>query len=958
MAKYRSLPHWSLQPLLFFSRKVPFSTSPLSIEHPPISAATTQAFPHEIKATCFSELEQLIRRGLINPAEKLVQKIVRHSSSVPEAVSAVDFALSRGVELDMKSYGFLIRKLLTCDEAKMAEAVYVDFILNRGIEPDHFLLNSMVVCYSKLGKLEESKSQFDRLLKMEVMPCRAACSDIITAFCAQNRFLEGFDVFLAVHDAEFLLHYRCYNRLVDGLSSIGNLNEALYVYDIMCDKSVPPTIHLLKTLVFMLCRNERVEEAEFLSMETESFGFFIDKVMYTALINGYCRKGRMKMALRLFYRMLKLGCHPDNYTCNTLIHGFVKTGMIDKIFVLFHQMKELGLKLNVVSYQIMISKCCKDLKVDCALTLLHNMMQCNLAPTVHCYTPLLAALVKENRLAEADQYYNQLFDSGLFPDDVLFFTVAKNCVGHEIDLAHNFVTEIGRHGCDISSTTYSSSSSKSVDDIILEIDMLLEEIYSRNSGLARVAFNIHIIAMCYAGKLDAAELCMDKMSTLSLQPSLLAYNSMIWCLCQMGLGNDVISILDQLEATRVKPTVAMYDSIIGCLAREKRVLEASQLFDRMHEVGLFPDETVYVTMISGLSKNRQAGAARELFDKMLKYGIRPSYRAYTALINGLVKQNMIQEGHIYLSRMLEEGFMPNAALYTSLIYQYFRKGEIRCALKLVVLMEKSHIKKDVVTHVALVSGVCRNIRYISRKCHKSQRQSVKAMEMLYHLLCEYTNLPGQKDLENFIISRVGIKAFALKLIGEVKKGNFIPNLYLHNSVIAGLCWANDMEGAYNHLDVMQKEGLLPNHVTLTILIDGHFRKGKTDLAVNLFNKMNEHDYVLDDVVYNMLIKGFCKAGRPRDALSVSNIMLKKGHSLSKASYENLLQLFCANRWTVHALKILEDMVSCEYTPCRGSLNWLLWILCEENKFIEACNVRTLKSRIRVLSKKASKGLFI
>ncbi|CAH9116680.1 unnamed protein product [Cuscuta europaea] len=479
MVKYRSLPHWSLQPrpLLFFSRKVPFSTSPLPIEHPPISAATTQAFPHEIKATCFSELEQLIRHGLISLAEKLVQNIVRHSSSVHEAVSAVDFALSRGVELDRKSYGFLIRKLLTCGEAKMAEAVYVDFILNRGIEPDHFLLNSMVVCYSKLGKL------------------------------------------------------------------------------------------------------------------------------------------------------------------------------------------------------------------------------------------------------------------------------------------------------------------------------------------------------------DAAELCMDKMSTLSLQPSLLAYNSMIWCLCQMGLGNDAISILDQMEATRVKPTVALYDYIIRCLAREKRVLEASKLFDRMHEVGLFPDETVYVTMISGLSKNRQAGAARELFDKMFKYGIRPSHRAYTALINGLVKQNMIQEGHIYLGRMLEDGFMPNAALYTSLIYQFFRKGEIRFALKLVVLMEKSHIKKDVVTHVALVNGVCRNIQYISRKCHKSQRSSIKAMEMLYHLLCEYTNLPGQKDLENFIISRVGIKAFALKLIGEVKKGYFIPNLYLHNSVIAGLCWANDMEGAYNHLDAMQKQGLLPNHVTLTILIDGHFRKG-------------------------------------------------------------------------------------------------------------------------------------
>nr|GMD94168.1 pentatricopeptide repeat-containing protein At5g62370 [Ipomoea batatas] len=959
MAKYRSFPHNPLQPL-FFSRKIPFTSCPLPLESPPQSA--TGALPDGPRVMCFSALEQLIRRGLVNSAQKLVQRIIKHSSSVHEAVSAVDFAVSRGVELDIKSYDFLIRKLATCGKARMAEAVYVDFILSRGVEPDHYLLNSMVLCYSKLGKLEEAKSQFDRLVAMEIMPCSAACSEIISEFCAQNRVLEGFCVFLEVCDAEFVLNLRCYNGLVDGLSSRGYIDEALCVYGFMCDKGVPPTVHLLKKLVFMLCRSERVEEAELLSLNMESFGFFLDKVMYTALINGYCLKRSMRMAMRLFYRMLKTGCQPDNYTYNTLMHGFLNLGMLEKIPVLHHQMEELRLKLNVVSYQIMISKCCKVCKVDCALALLNSMIQCNLAPTVYCYTPLLAALYKENRLAEVDQLYNQLFDHGLLPDEVLFFTVVKNHVeGHEINLAHNFVAEIARNGCGIDLSDICSTSSKSADDIMLETDLLLEEIFSRNSVLACVAFNIYMIALCYGGRLEAALLCMDKMSNLSLQPSLPAYNSMIRCLYQKGRGEDAkslvkvmqdqglvpsmltflimaneqckqgdlpsaIGILDKLEDSGMKPSVAIYDSIIGHLIREKRIPEALELFARMREAGTLPDETMFVTMINGLSKNGQAIAAHELFEKMLECGIRPGYRAYTALINGFVKKNMIAKGCLYLDRMLKEGFMPNAALYTALINQFLRKGEIGFALQLVDLMERSQIEQDMITHVALVSGVCRNIRYISRKWHESQRQFEKAKYMLYHLLCQYTNFSKGKDLNFFVSSRKELKVFALKLINKVNETNFLPNLYLHNGVIAGYCWANNMQGAYHHLDMMIRKELLPNHVTFTILIDGHIQNGKIDLAVNLFNKMNELGCVPDNIVYNTMIRGFCKAGRLLDALSVSNTMLKKGLSPSKASYENLLQCFCANKLTVHALKILEDMLAHEYIPCGFNLNWLVCIL--------------------------------
>nr|XP_009761779.1 PREDICTED: pentatricopeptide repeat-containing protein At1g79540-like [Nicotiana sylvestris] len=125
-----------------------------------------------------------------------------------------------------------------------------------------------------------------------------------------------------------------------------------------------------------------------------------------------------------------------------------------------------------------------------------------------------------------------------------------------------------------------------------------------------------------------------------------------------------------------------------------------------------------------------------------------------------------------------------------------------------------------------------------------------------------------------------------------------------------------MQDAYKHLDMMQSEGVQPNQVTFTILIDGHFRSGEIDLAVSLFNRMNAQSCSPDKIVYNTLIRGLCKHERLIDALSISYTMLKKGFAPSKASYEKLLTSLCANNWSVHALKIyyLESEKLLRYQP--------------------------------------------
>ncbi|KAK4350737.1 hypothetical protein RND71_030050 [Anisodus tanguticus] len=162
-------------------------------------------------------------------------------------------------------------------------------------------------------------------------------------------------------------------------------------------------------------------------------------------------------------------------------------------------------------------------------------------------------------------------------------------------------------------------------------------------------------------------------------------------------------------------------------------------------------------------------------------------------------------------------------------------------------MEKSEIELDQVTYITLVSGVSRNIRSLDGKWLVPQRQYEESKEMLFCLLHQSAMLPKKKCLEISVSSQEQIKFIALRLINKVKDAPLMPNLYLYNGIISGFCWAERMEDAYKHLDTMQKEGLQPNQVTFTILIDGHFRSGEIDRAVGLFNRMNARDCPPDNI---------------------------------------------------------------------------------------------------------------
>uniref|UniRef100_A0A6N2KT46 Pentacotripeptide-repeat region of PRORP domain-containing protein n=1 Tax=Salix viminalis TaxID=40686 RepID=A0A6N2KT46_SALVM len=504
----------------------------------------------------------------------------------------------------------ILRKLVDLGEPLSAHDFYHDHLIARGIEPDSNIVNSMVICLAKLGKLDDAVKLFDRLIGSEdCVLSNAACTVILEGFYEQDKFLEAFDYFVRISDANVKLGMWIYNVLINGLCHQGYVGEAIQVFDIRCKNTgLPPTLHMFKTLFFGLCKKGWLVEAELVFEEMEVQGFFVDKVMYTSLMNAHGKNKKMKMAMRVYFRMLKKGCDPDICTYNTLIHGFLKMGLFDKAWVLWNLMSDLGIQPNEFTYNLMICYYCKQGKLDCATMLLNSMVPCNLAPCA----------------------------------------IAKNGCG----LDHSSLSNFDK-----------INSSAGLEQ---EIELILREITRIDLNLCNVAGSIYVSALCEGGKTEAALACFKNVASAGCIPLLFTFNSLIKRLFQDGRFEDVKSLFEIMQNEGIVPNLETYlimvkeyckqedlASAFGildqmkemvqnlmslsmlhhCLSKQTgRISEAETVFHRMHRDGLDHDEVAYMTMIKAYTRNGRGDKALNLFEKMIENAIQPSSYSYTALL--------------------------------------------------------------------------------------------------------------------------------------------------------------------------------------------------------------------------------------------------------------------------------------------------------------------------------------
>ncbi|KAA0052234.1 hypothetical protein IC582_015956 [Cucumis melo] len=188
-------------------------------------------------------------------------------------------------------------------------------------------------------------------------------------------------------------------------------------------------------------------------------------------------------------------------------------------------------------------------------------------------------------------------------------------------------------------------------------------------------------------------------------------------------------------------------------------------------------------------------------------------------------------------------------------------------------------------------------------------------------------------MRNF--SRAGLFQESIKVFTIMKSHGVSPSVVTFNSLLTILLKRGRTNMAKNvYYEMLSTYGVTPDTYTFNILIRGFCMNGMVDDGFRIFNDLPRFGCEPDVVTYNTLVDGLCRAGKVTVAYNLAKGMGKKSVDLNPnvVTYTTLIRGYCAKREIDKALAVFEEMVNQGLKANNITYNTLIKGLCEAQKF--------------------------
>ncbi|KAB2036882.1 hypothetical protein ES319_D03G033300v1 [Gossypium barbadense] len=187
-----------------------------------------------------------------------------------------------------------------------------------------------------------------------------------------------------------------YFAMIKGFCNAGRLEEACELFQAMKGQGFSPNAVTYSVLLEGICKYRSTEKALELLGEMEKAGGNCSPnvITYTSVIKSFCEKGQTIEALRILDRMEACQCVPNRITVITLITGLCTEGHVEEAYKLIDRVAGRGVSNS------------------------------------DCYSSLVLALIRINRLNEAEKLFRKMLVSGAKPSGIACSTMIRE-ICHE-----------------------------------------------------------------------------------------------------------------------------------------------------------------------------------------------------------------------------------------------------------------------------------------------------------------------------------------------------------------------------------------------------------------------------------------------------------------------------------------------------------------------------------------------
>ncbi|XP_061358205.1 putative pentatricopeptide repeat-containing protein At3g15200 [Gastrolobium bilobum] len=346
-----------------------------------------------------------------------------------------------------------------------------------------------------------------------------------------------------------------------------------------------------------------------------------------------------------------------------------------------------------------------------------------------------------------------------------------------------------------------------------ELHQVLDEMSERKALIDEVIFGTLLRRYVAAHKVEEAIDMFYKRKEFELELDAEAFRTLLMWLCRYKHVEDAEALF-QSKVSEFRPDIKTWNVILNGWCVLGNVHEAKRLWKDIVASECKPDLFTYATFIKALTKKGKLGTALRLFRGMWDKGCKPDVVICNCIIDALCFKKRIPEALEVFGDMNERGCQPNVATYNSLIKHL-------CKIR---RMEKVY---ELVDDMEWRNGNC--------------LPNAITFNYLLRSLKEPEEVPS-------VLERMERNGCSMN--GDVY--NLVLRLYMD--------WDNQ-DGLRKTWEEMERKGWGPDQRAYTIMIHGHYEKGRTKDAMRYFRELTS--------------KGMVPEPRTEKLVNSMNIQLKE-----------------------------------------------------------------------------------
>ncbi|KAJ7298442.1 hypothetical protein O6H91_Y582200 [Diphasiastrum complanatum] len=560
-------------------------------------------------------------------------------------------------------------------------------------------------------------------------------------------------------------------------------------------------------------------------------------------VNKLCQEGRLKEAVHMVDLMVQQNTKVPigAYVC--LLKGCSRRKALAEGKQVHALIVQSVLDSNIFLANTLVHMYSKCGSVLDAHKVFSNMPQHN----VYSWTAIISAYADSGQDEEAINLFQQMQETGLAPDKVVFVVVLKAC-------ARLAALEQGKQlHSDIIKRGFQS-------DVI--VGSTLVDMYAK----------------CGCTE-DAREL-FNSMS----ERDVVSWTAMIAGYAQNGLGKEALALYEQMKQEGVQPDNVTFVLLLKACASLEALEQGKQLHSDIIKRGFQLNVIVGSTLVDMYAKCGCIEDARELFNNMSE----PNVVSWTAMIAGYAQNGLGKESLALYEKMKQEGVQPDNVTFVLLLKACASLAALEQGKQLHSDIIKRGFQSDVIVGSALVD------MYAKCGCTEDARE-------LFTSTSERDVVSWNAMIDGYAQNGLGKEALAL--YDQMKQEGMQPDLITFVVLLKACASLAALEqGKQLHSDII-KRGFQSDVIVGSTLVDMYAKCGCTEDARELFNNMSERNVVS----WTAMIAGYAQNGLGKEALALFEQMQREGLTPNEVTYICVLSACAQSRLVDEGHYVFDSM---------------------------------------------------